>query len=650
MARTSRSRASSVGGSRVSLPPPKHSLLGSCTKLQLAAPCAASFEAPLNKTPMRDMILGHQIVGVPIAPAHLFGELAMEAAEYLCSKLSDEAGALFSTDAFEVLNLSMFSSVFIQTEWPQQAILVEAMGSPLDSDGCTVQFYTREGEATHQHGACTVRLINIATVEREWMRLRHLVTKSIATMPEHASTVLRQSMIYRRFETICKYAENYQGMERMWISDEHEEAVAQIRWPLKATSGKFIASPNILDSLGGLTGFICNVMIADADTVYIADGIGRTMVTPLLTAFGPHSGTLKTWARVELQGTVAQGDVYWVNEHNQLVGCMQDANFKRIGRSALQRLLNQSYEQMKARTKHFIPTVPATPVPARSMARSVRSPSMVDPLDAASNGTYRRESQPATTSVTPAFGPRADLTADGVLKGSKLWLQIAGPAYKPDVSSPGPLILLPDGGGTGGCFQRAVQGYSWTRPVIAINSPFLGHEERWPASGGLTALADEYTKIIEQIQPDGLFNLGGYSLGAMCAVEVARQLVHKGKNVERLILLDSPAMRNNKKMPPLPPGSLDKLLAKVEYEPSRQHFIKATQAVPTHTFLLEWAEPASVLIVNAMDDTLTPRLMTSKVADWKEVFRSADLQVKVVDGDHQTFLPNALHAVAQVVH
>lgn len=620
------------------------------------------------------MILGHVIVGVPIAPAHVFGELAMEAAEYLCTKLSDEAGTLFSVDAFEVVNLSMFSSVFIQTEWPQQTLLIEAMGSPLDVEGCVVQFYTREGENSHQHGSCTVRLVDMNSVEREWARLRHLVAKSIASMPDEASTILRKSMIYRRFETIVKYAEPYQGMERMWISDEHEEAVAQVRWPEKASGGKYVASPNILDSLGGLTGFICNVLMADSETVYIADGIGRTLITPRLTEFGAQSGTIRTWSRMEPQGNVAQGDVYWVDEQNKLVGCMQDVVFKQIRRSALERLLTTAHDQMKARTQQYIPQLVKSPIPPRGAPRSLapsRSQSISDLMDISPGVVVSRGRTPGPSplsgrgstsvsmSTTPASTTKGSggtngtaagsLPADGAgLKGSQYWFQVAGPPYKPG-AEPGPLFLLPDGGGSGGCFTRAMQGLPWGRPVIALNSPFLGDENLWPATNGLRALADEYTKIIERIQPDGLYNLGGYSLGAMCAVEVARQLVHKGQSVERLILLDSPAMRSNKKMPPLPPGSLDKLLATVEYAPSRDHFRMAAQAVPHHTFSLEWAEPASVLIVNAQDDSLAPRLMTSQVSDWKEVFRSTELQVRVVPGNHQTFLHGALEVVNQLM-
>jgi thioesterase domain-containing protein len=40
--------------------------------------------------------------------------------------------------------------------------------------------------------------------------------------------------------------------------------------------------------------------------------------------------------------------------------------------------------------------------------------------------------------------------------------------------------------------------------------------------------------------PDGRFRLGGWSMGGIVAVEMARQLVAQGKDVEPVILIDSP--------------------------------------------------------------------------------------------------------------
>jgi amino acid adenylation domain-containing protein len=56
---------------------------------------------------------------------------------------------------------------------------------------------------------------------------------------------------------------------------------------------------------------------------------------------------------------------------------------------------------------------------------------------------------------------------------------------------------------------------------------------------GIRTIADYYRQIIEALQPEGPYDLGGFSIGGMLAYEVARQLQTKGKTVATLVMLDS---------------------------------------------------------------------------------------------------------------
>lgn len=62
---------------------------------------------------------------------------------------------------------------------------------------------------------------------------------------------------------------------------------------------------------------------------------------------------------------------------------------------------------------------------------------------------------------------------------------------------------------------------------------------------GISAMASYYIELLRAAQPQGSYDLGGYSLGGMLAYEVARQLQEAGQTVRSLVMLDTldPAAR-----------------------------------------------------------------------------------------------------------
>ncbi|BCS24867.1 thioesterase domain-containing protein [Aspergillus puulaauensis] len=80
-----------------------------------------------------------------------------------------------------------------------------------------------------------------------------------------------------------------------------------------------------------------------------------------------------------------------------------------------------------------------------------------------------------------------------------------------------------------------------SRPVYGLSSPIY---ESVPAfrrhSKSLPSLALEYVRIIRRdIQPNGPYLLGGWSMGGMIAVEMAAILAAQGESVKHVVLVDS---------------------------------------------------------------------------------------------------------------
>ena len=93
-----------------------------------------------------------------------------------------------------------------------------------------------------------------------------------------------------------------------------------------------------------------------------------------------------------------------------------------------------------------------------------------------------------------------------------------------------PLFLVHPVGGNVFCYRDLARGLD--RPVYGLQAVPDGE----PAS--LESLASRYLKAVREIQPEGPYLLGGWSLGGTIAYEMARQLEHDGEWVALLAMID----------------------------------------------------------------------------------------------------------------
>lgn len=100
---------------------------------------------------------------------------------------------------------------------------------------------------------------------------------------------------------------------------------------------------------------------------------------------------------------------------------------------------------------------------------------------------------------------------------------------------PTPLVLIHDGGGT--IYSYYCLG-GLSRPVWGIYNPYYGTAESWV--GGIPEMAAHYAQLIKAAIPDGDIILGGWSLGGLLSLEVARILAEDGEiNVLGIVMVDS---------------------------------------------------------------------------------------------------------------
>jgi thioesterase domain-containing protein len=103
-----------------------------------------------------------------------------------------------------------------------------------------------------------------------------------------------------------------------------------------------------------------------------------------------------------------------------------------------------------------------------------------------------------------------------------------------------PLFLVHPVGGNVLGYAELARRLGPEQPVYGLQSQGLDGQQ--PPLGSIEEMAALYLEALRTVQPQGPYRLGGWSMGAVVAFEMARQLHVRGEAVELLALIDpSPA-------------------------------------------------------------------------------------------------------------
>jgi thioesterase domain-containing protein/acyl carrier protein len=99
-----------------------------------------------------------------------------------------------------------------------------------------------------------------------------------------------------------------------------------------------------------------------------------------------------------------------------------------------------------------------------------------------------------------------------------------------------PLFLVHGVGGEVLSFTNLALRLPAAVPVYGIQAPGPGSDHGMPHE--ISALAERYADLVASVEPDGPYYLGGFSSGAVTALEVAAVLRRRGRPVALLLLID----------------------------------------------------------------------------------------------------------------
>ncbi len=110
-----------------------------------------------------------------------------------------------------------------------------------------------------------------------------------------------------------------------------------------------------------------------------------------------------------------------------------------------------------------------------------------------------------------------------------------------------PLFMLSGQGGSVLCYHDLARRLPGDRPIYGLQFPGINAGET--PLDRIAPLAEEITRRMRRVQPEGPYWLLGYSFGAVVAYEMAEQLMAVGQRVEYLGILDCQAPGTKRPLP-----------------------------------------------------------------------------------------------------
>jgi amino acid adenylation domain-containing protein len=145
------------------------------------------------------------------------------------------------------------------------------------------------------------------------------------------------------------------------------------------------------------------------------------------------------------------------------------------------------------------------------------------------------------------------------------------------------------------CYRTLAHRLGAQQPFYALQA--RGLEDGQEPQTDVEAMARDYVALVRSVQSHGPYLLGGWSMGGLIALEMARQLQAQGEEVEFLALFDTPAPGEEEPLDEaslLASFALNLGLSPEQLQEAADAFSQAKTEDPL-SFLLEYGKAASII-------------------------------------------------------
>lgn len=230
-----------------------------------------------------------------------------------------------------------------------------------------------------------------------------------------------------------------------------------------------------------------------------------------MSAVQPGDKTqLLVYSRMVEENGISAGSAYFTDKHGKLYGYMEDVQFKKLRRGALERLVSMAASAASAKHPSNA-SVPPKRLAAVTPSKPVSTPKPT--VNGTSNSFASQsfsKSSPTTESSksTLLSGPASTSASSSTPVPRSTFVHLGGPTRS--ASSETPLWLFPDGTGMAAVAYKQVPDVG--RPVYGFDSPFLGAKLAASWTGGMEEMAGRFVDMLKAEQPQGPYRVAGSCL------------------------------------------------------------------------------------------------------------------------------------------
>ncbi len=314
------------------------------------------FETALTSAPMIHFIMGHLVNDVAIAPATLYADLFLSAASDVYGRAQMEGGSADAGLLPELLDMEMVKALIVEDKDTDSRVLVISVAGNFHEGKFHVELSSRDANGTISKHATAQVIMSDPT--RGWAKLQKFVATRYSTVrTSPAANKISSKLAYSAFETVVSYTAHsgFRGIQSVAMLEDDHEAATTVRLSMDAPKGVFTVNPCLIDSLGQITGLICNAT-ADSDVVYIAESVKAMRFTEELSRLANSGALLRAYCAMDPQddgATVFEGDAFFLDEDLRIIGEMEGVKYKRIPRTLLDVLLPHRNKKTAAKPAKF---------------------------------------------------------------------------------------------------------------------------------------------------------------------------------------------------------------------------------------------------------------------------------------------------------
>ena len=342
---------------------------------------SVTFVSHLAEAQLHALARGHKVNGHGLCPSSVYADMAFTAASYIHSHMKPS----MSVPAMDVRDMEIFQPLIAMPDSQTQIVKVSAVRKP-GADSVELSFNSQNNSESKEHARCTVQYGDGKAWMASWAKNANIISDRIDRLKDsvkigRAHEVLWK-MIYKLFQVVVNYDENYHALKEVAMDNDLHEAAANIKFQTPAADGKFVYSPYWIDSIAQLGGFVLNgsPTVLD-DVVYLSHGWKSMRIV------GPLSEKRMYRSYVHMKPTgvkgVFAGDVYLI-DGEAIVAVCKGLKFQQMKRAILYSLLSAGISkpaqeeaslpfQTRAAKNHTTPALNNPNVPFSNILNTIAS-------------------------------------------------------------------------------------------------------------------------------------------------------------------------------------------------------------------------------------------------------------------------------------